>query len=198
MNGKRGLIFWLTVMLIFPVLTLAQAKNGPQQPGPSLDQVKKLFKDGQFDEALKIVTELLAQSPDNAEFHTWKGHVLGRLAQGNPLQMMKYGPAAMQEYETALSIDPNNAGAHFGRGVGRLMAPFGFGGDVDGAIQDLEFACAKAPFPESWFYLGEAYKRKGMNDKAKEAYKKALALRPNYPEAAKALADLGEKSGLSL
>lgn len=36
-------------------------------------------------------------------------------------------------------MKPQNAIAHFGRGVGRLMAPPGFGRDVDGAVEDLEF-----------------------------------------------------------
>jgi hypothetical protein len=77
------------------------------------------------------------------------------MVQGNPLDLMKCG------------IDPNNSGALFGRGVGRLMAPPDFGGD-----------------------LGEAFKRKDLNDKAKGASKKALELNPNYSAAAQALAEL--------
>jgi protein O-GlcNAc transferase len=104
--------------------------------------------------------------------------------------MMKYGMAAMQEYEKALALDPGNADAHFGRGIGRLMTPPQFGGNVDSAIEDFEAACAKKPFPEAYYYLGQAYKKKGLADKAKAAYKKALELRPDYPEAAKALAEI--------
>jgi tetratricopeptide (TPR) repeat protein len=70
------------------------------------------------------------------------------------------------------------------------MAPPGFGGDTDGAIADFEAAIAKKPSPETYFQLGEALKKKGLNDKAAAAYKKSLELRPNYPEAAKALAAL--------
>jgi tetratricopeptide (TPR) repeat protein len=69
------------------------------------------------------------------------------------------------------------------------MARF-YMGNADGAIEDLEFACAQEPFAEAYFYLGEAYKAKGMNDKAKAAYKKALELKPGYPEAAKALSGI--------
>ncbi len=86
---------------------------------------------------------------------------MGNLAQGNPLNMMKYGLGAMQEYETALGLDPKNTDAHFGRGMVRIMAPQGFGGDLDGAIQDFEASLAK-PTPEAHFYLGEAYKKKGL------------------------------------
>jgi len=60
--------------------------------------------------------------------------------------------------------------------------------NVDGAIADLEAAIAKKPSAEAYYRLGEAWKAKGENDKAAAAYKKALELQPNYPEASKALA----------
>ena len=61
-------------------------------------------------------------------------------------------------------------------------------GNVDGAIADLEAAIAKKPSPQAYYRLGEAWKAKGANDKAAAAYKKALELQPDYPEASKALA----------
>jgi len=133
---------------------------------------------------------LIAKDPKSAELHVWKGRIMGSLVQGNPADMMKYGMGAMQEFETALAIDPKNPGAHLGRAVGRLMAPPGFGGDVDGAVADCEAAIAAQPSPEAYFYLGEALKNKGAIDKAAAAFKKALELRPSYPEASKALAAL--------
>lgn len=156
----------------------------------SLETLKKSFSEKKYHEALAIADALLAKDPNNADVHAWKGHAMGSLAQGNPADMMKYGMGAMQEYETALELDPDNADGHFGRGMARLMAPPGFGGDLDGAIEDFEAAVAKDPLPEAYFYLGEAYQKKGQNDQAKAAYKKALAIRPNYPEATKALAAL--------
>ncbi|MGB8951254.1 MAG: spore germination protein GerW family protein [Candidatus Aminicenantales bacterium] len=176
-------------------ISSGEAKTKEKSGGPpaeaSLDQVKKLYEGKKYSEALEMADSLIAQNPNSADFHVWKGHVMGSLAQsGNPMDMMKYGMGAMQEYDKALELDPDNPGAHFGRGVGRLMAPPGFGGDLDGAIADFEFACKKDPFPEAYYYLGEAYVKKGLNDKAKEAYKKALDLKPGYSEAAKALAKL--------
>lgn len=156
----------------------------------SLETLKKSFSEKKYHEALAIADALLAKDPDNADVHAWKGHVMGSLAQGNPADMMKFGMGAMQEYETALKLDPDNADGHFGRGMARLMAPPGFGGDLDGAIEDFEAAVAKEPLPEAYFYLGEAYSKKGLGEQAKAAYKKALAIRPNYPEATKALAAL--------
>lgn len=151
----------------------------------SLDRLKKLFDQEKFAEALEMADALIAKEPNNAEYHVWKGHAMGRLAQGNPADMMKYGLGAMQEYETSLQLDPENSGGHFGRGMTRLYT-----GDLDGAIADFEFATARDPFPEACYYLGEAYKKKGMSEKAKAAYKKALELNPGYAPAATALAEL--------
>jgi cytochrome c-type biogenesis protein CcmH/NrfG len=67
-------------------------------------------------------------------------------------------------------------------------APAGSGTAVDAAIAELEAAIAKKPSAEAYYRLGEALKAKGLNDKAAAAYKKALELQPNYPEASKALA----------
>jgi len=164
----------------------------PGKPGQevTLSQAKKLFNEKRYSEAQEVIDSLVAKDPENAELHAWKGNILGSMAQGSPVNMMKYGMAAMQEFEKALALDPNNAAAHFGRGMGRLMAPEGFGGDLDGALKDFEFVCNKEPFPEAYYNLGVAYKRKGSEGKAKEAFKKALELKPDYPEAAKALAEI--------
>jgi uncharacterized spore protein YtfJ len=168
----------------------AEMKPAGAPQNASLDNAKKLFEAKNYAEALDMLDALLAKDPNNADLHAWKGHVMGNLAQGNPADMMKYGMGAMEEYEAALALDPQNADAHFGRGVGRMMAPPGFGGDIDGAIADFEASLAKSPTPEACYYLGQAYQKKGLADKAKEAYKKALKLRPGYVEAAKALKEM--------
>jgi uncharacterized spore protein YtfJ len=156
----------------------------------SLAEVKKLFEEENYSEALEIVESMIADDPDNADLYAWKGNVMGNLAQGSPMDTMKYGMGAMQAYDKALEIDPENAMAHFGRGMGRLMAPEGFGGDLDGAIEDFEFVVKKDPCHESYYRLGIAYKRKGLTEKAKKAFKKSLELKPDYTQAATALAEL--------
>jgi uncharacterized spore protein YtfJ len=60
--------------------------------------------------------------------------------------------------------------------------------DLQRALADFEAALAKKPSAEGYFYLGEAWRRQGQSDKAAAAYRKALELRPDYEEAAKALA----------
>jgi tetratricopeptide (TPR) repeat protein len=167
-----------------PAAKPAKPPAAPPQDA-SLSNVKKLFEEKRFSEAVEMADALLAKDPKNADLHVWKGNAMGRLAQGNPAEMIKYGMGAMQEYETALALDPQNQGGHFGRGMARFYM-----GNADGAIEDFELACAKNPFPEACYYLGEAYKAKGLSDEAKAAYKKALELKPGYPEASKALAEI--------
>ena len=176
-------------------------KDAPKAPPPggssetamapsdvTLEQVENLYNEQKYQEALAAVDSLIAAQPENAELHAWKGSILGTLAQGdNPADMIRYGMGAMQAFETALGLDPNNVRARFGRGVGRLMAPDGFGGDVDGAIEDFKVALKKEVFPDAYFYLGEAYKKKGKMDLAKQAYQEALVLKPDHEYAKKAL-----------
>lgn len=169
----------------------AQEKS-PGAPGVTGDvspeQVEKLYNEKKYQEALTAVESLIASQPENAELYAWKGTILGALAQGdNPADMIKYGMGAMEAFETSLGLDPNNVRGRMGRGVSRLMAPEGFGGDVDGAIEDFKVALKKDPFPEAYFYMGEAYKRKGEMDLAKRSYQEALLLKPDYPPAKKAL-----------
>ena len=154
----------------------------------SLEQVEKLYNEKKYQDALSAVESLIATQPENAELHAWKGSIMGTLAQGdNPADMIRYGMGAMEAFETALELDPNNVRGRIGRGVGRLVAPEGFGGDVDGAIEDIKVALKKGAFPEGYFYLGEAYKKKGQMDLAKQAYQEALLLKPDYADAKKAL-----------
>lgn len=157
----------------------------------TLEKVKSLFEQKKYTDALVSVDVLLAKEPESAEYHAWKGNIMGSLAgSGNPVDMMKYGMGAIQEFEKAVKLDPKNVTARFGRGMSRLMAPKGFGQNIDGAIEDFEFACRTKPEAESFYYLGQAYKGKGLLRKAAEAYKKALSLKPDYKDAAKALSNI--------
>jgi tetratricopeptide (TPR) repeat protein len=157
----------------------------------TMEKIEQLYEEKKYQEALDGIDSLISADPENAELHAWKGSILGTLAQGdNPADMIKYGMGAMQEFETALRLDPNNVRGRFGRAVGRLMAPEGFGGDVDGAIEDLEMVCKKEPFPDAYYYLGKAYQRKGVMEKAKQAFQEALILKPDHKAAAEALEEI--------
>jgi len=162
--------------------TATSARNA--SPG----ELKRLFDAKKYVDALAMADVLIAKDPQSADVHAWRGRIMGSLALGNPVDGMKYGTGAMEEFEKALALDTHNPDAHLGRGIGRLMAPPGSGRDVDAAIADFEAAIARKPSSEAYYYLGEAFKNTGASDKAGAAYKKALELQPSYPEASKALA----------
>ena len=152
-------------------------------------QLERLYKEGKLEEALAAVDSLLEKDPGCAELHAWKGVIMGSLVkEDNPLEMMKYGMGAMQEFETAVKLDPTNIRARFGRGMGRMKAPEGFGRDYAGAVEDFSFVCQKEPSHEAYRQLGLAHKGNGDLDRAKEALKKALELKPGDPETLEALA----------
>lgn len=74
--------------------------------------------------------------------------------------------------------------------LGNLNAPRSPAAVADKTIADLEAAAKKNPSAEAYYKLGEALRNVGQQGKAAAAYQKAIQLRPNYAEAARALADL--------
>ena len=101
-------------------------------------EIETLINGGQYEQALQKLDALLQQNPDNAEAQAQKGMVLGALADQaeNMIEMARYGLAAMEAFETALKLDPDNITARLGRGTFSLMAPPPFG-NVDAALAAL-------------------------------------------------------------
>jgi uncharacterized spore protein YtfJ len=79
-----------------------------------------------------------------------------------------------------------------GLNVGNLQAPRTAAANTNAGktIAELDAAAAKNPTAENYCSLGEALRKDGQKDKAAEAYKKAIALRPGYPDAVRALDEL--------
>jgi uncharacterized spore protein YtfJ len=169
----------------------AAEKPAPSGQSVNMNFLQGLFNDKKYSEALNVVDSLLAKDPNNAELHAWKGSIMGNMTQGgNPMDMMKYGMGAMQEFETALSLDPDNIRGHLGRGISRLQAPEGFGRDYEGAIADFKLVCDRKPSADAYYRLGQAYLGKGLTAEARDAFKRALSLKPDHEAAAKALAEM--------
>jgi hypothetical protein len=156
--------------------------------------VQKLFSQGEYEKCLAILNKLLEKDPNNAEIHAWMGSALGMLAQKTPDMMMKmqYGMRAMQEFETAVQLDPNNIVARIGRGMSMLMAPPPFG-NVDVAVSDFQKVVELDPDNvDGHFNLGLAYQKKGEIEKSKREFEETMKLKPDH-EGAKA--ELGKLAG---
>jgi spore coat protein CotH len=131
----------------------------------------------------------LKQEPQNADLYAEKGGVMGRLIEaGGPMTAMTYLEQMRKAFDTAIELDPEHPGGHFGRGMIRLHAPPMFGGDLDGAISDFQLVVRKMPDnAEVHLALGMAYQRAGKKREAAVQFEKVLALEPGNAEAKKQL-----------
>ncbi|MBI4688990.1 MAG: tetratricopeptide repeat protein, partial [Nitrospirae bacterium] len=85
---------------------------------------------------------------------------------------------AINEYRSALKLDPNIAKTHLNMGVAYKDK-----GMLDEAIMEYKNALRLKPdYAEVYNNLGVAYKNKGMLDEAVMEYKNALRLKPDYSE----------------
>lgn len=136
----------------------------------------------------------VARDPSSAAFHTILGSLYGELAGQSGLgDQIRYGRMAVAEYNRALGLDPRNAMAHVGVGIGKLQTPPMFGGSAVEAI--AEFRSAQSLDPncvEAWIWEGIAQRRQGAVSEAREALTQALKINPKSDHARRQLAALEE------
>jgi len=136
----------------------------------------------------------LERDPSSSPFHTTLGNLYGQLAgQGGLTDKIRYGRMAVASYNRALELDPRNAMAHVGVGIGKLQTPPMFGGSAVEAI--AEFRTAQSLDPscvEAWTWEGIAQRRQGAVPDARAAFTHALTISPKNDHARRELAALDE------
>jgi protein O-mannosyl-transferase len=86
---------------------------------------------------------------------------------------------AIEQYQTALSLNPNYTRAH-----NNLGNAYQYKGLFDKAIEQYQKALSLKPdYIEAYINLGVMYQSKGLFDKAIEQYQTALSLKPDHAEA---------------
>ena len=165
----------------------------------------------QYDAAAAALREGLSRDPDNFQFHSHLGFI-ARARRDLEAAKAEYERAkaleprdfdvrmnlssvyrdtgnvaqAIAEVNAALAIRPDAADAHNQRGM--LLG--GAGRFPDAAVA-FERASKLAPGnPQSWFNLGLARFRAGDRRAAAEALRRALAIKPDFGEARKLLAEV--------
>ena len=107
-------------------------------------------------------------APDFADF--WEG-VAASLHQD--------WQSARDQFTAALSHPEKPPEAYFGRGVARFHL-----GEYGGAVTDFLEATRRLPrYALAFLYLGQVWERQGKVEKAKDAYRQAVAADPNLSEA---------------
>ncbi len=136
----------------------------------------------------------VARSPAASAYHTTLGELYGQLAAfSGVVGKMRYGRLATSAFGRALELDPRNAMAHVGAGIGKLETPVMFGGSVDEAIREFRLAHQlDAACDEAWIWEGIARRRQGAVAAARAALQEALRINPRSDHAQRELARLDE------
>ena len=142
-----------------------------------------------LEEAEALMKARIEADPNDAEAHL----VLSQVYQGRITGMMsgmRFGRRAGETLDRALELAPGDPRALYLKGVSQLMAPGPFGNREE-ARRNLEAAVARfaegAPEgvfwwgePEAHAFLGLSYARENERERARAAYKRALALEPRF------------------
>lgn len=128
-----------------------------------LEKARKLIERKMKDKALEAAKAAVSSDDTYAPAHAMTGKLLLDASEAN-------ADEAMSHFEKALALAPKDVDAKIG--VARVKA---VKGDYDGAVATLEDAVKLNPKPEKVYYqLGLVQEKAGKNEKAAEAYRKAL------------------------
>jgi tetratricopeptide (TPR) repeat protein len=136
----------------------------------------------------------IERSPASSPYHTALGELYGQLAAfSGVIGRMRYGRLAASAYARALELDPRNALAYVGAGIGKLETPAMFGGSADEAIREFHRARELDPnCDEAWIWEGISRRRQGAVAEARAAFNQALRINPRSDHAKRELARLDE------
>ena len=135
-----------------------------------IDAVMTLYSSGKINEAIVAIKTL------NEEFHNVPllFNILGAC-----YQSLKQFDASIQMFETALSLKPDYAEAHFNLGVILRVS-----GRPNLAVESYKKAIALLPnYLVAHNNLGNALKQIGSLEEAVISYQNAIAIKPDYAEA---------------
>lgn len=137
------------------------------------------------DDVIKIMQPLLAQAPNNAEYHVIVADAYGQKASGEnagTFERMRYGRTMKKEGDTALSLDPKNTDALYGMIQFHLQAPGIVGGDKKKAHEYADRLVAIDPVKGNFVQAQIAAQEK-QEALIEGFYQKALAANPKSYDA---------------
>ena len=101
---------------------------------------------------------------------------------------------ALRQYQTAVRLNPNDAGGHKTLGIA-----LGMKGQMDEAIRQFQTAIRLRPdYAEAHYNLGFAFEQRGRTNEAISQYQQVLRLKPDYPDACNNLGYLWTQQGQNL
>ena len=160
------------------------SKNSQHPPAEQLQPIMNLYNQGQLQQALLAVNQMLERFPNS--------FILCNIAGASNAGLMQFD-AAIDCFKQALKVNPGNAEAY--NNIGNVLNAKG---DPDAALDYFKKALKIKPkFADVYNNIGNALNAKGDTDAAIGSYKKALKIKPDYAEAyynkGIALKDKGEQ-----
>jgi tetratricopeptide (TPR) repeat protein len=153
-----------------------------------------------------FITKALEADPEFGEATSLYGFLLGIEVALHQERAITLGFKSLSLINVGIEKDPSNPRTHLMKGMYLLYVPEAFGGGPDNSIPSLEKALslfepkpAGDPLKPSWgkdeclAYLGECWHQKGDLDKARDYFKKALALNPDLYYARYLLDEINKK-----
>jgi len=187
---------------------LEQSLNSPSEvsidpPQDQLQPLINLYQQGQLQQALDNVNQLLGQFPNSSTLYNIQGATNAELGQfdaaidsykqaiqiksdfakaynnmGAALKSMDNLKAAIDSYKKALEIEPDYFEAYFNMGNALKDK-----GDLEVAIDSYKQAIKIKPdYADAYYNMGNVLKDKGDLDAAINIYQQALKIKPDYAE----------------
>jgi tetratricopeptide (TPR) repeat protein len=184
----------------------------------SFEKALTHFKEGKFEESLVIFNNLIAETPNQPEFHLNRGRVLSRLGRTSEaledfnlivqlepyntnyisdravvLHLLKKNEEALAEFDRAVNLDPGNPYRYSSRAYFKDRI-----GDLTGAIEDYEKTIELDPEDAvAYNNKGLVEEKIGYQAKSKKSFEKADEL-VGYKSPESKSKDDGRKDSKSL
>jgi len=175
---------------------LADAKSGGLDRDRLNDLWNTLAGSGLEDEAIKAYRAYVKANPQDADGRYALGIALTQKLRGGTVSQLEMGTLAMRadaEFSKALEIDDRHIEARFSKAFSYTFWPPAAGKGPE-AIKHFEILVERhgtdtenGIMPQVWFNLGDQYRKAGNFDKAKDAFRRGLAVFPESEMIRKAL-----------
>ena len=155
-------------------------------PDQYIAEAYVLSQSGQIEQAIELMEEAVSEFPLSSDVHTHLGILWSIQAQRTGgTQVYSLALKALQMWDQAIALNPNDVLARYNRGFWGVQAPFGY---LDEGIADLDYltlAFEQAPDKVSsdslskvYDVLGTGYFKKGDVQNARQAWSKVIELSP--------------------
>ena len=184
-------------------LQLLLAKSYYGAAGTGMGSQNEDFTAEMLDKAAILTKSILEKDKKSAEANALLSAVYGMKIALSPIKGMLLGSKSSNAAAKGIKLAPENPFTNYVQGINLYHTPAMFGGDIKESINHLEKSknsYEKAAKTNSWEYLnllaflGQAYHKEGLYEKAKATYETALKIAPDFAYIKMGLLPITEKA----